>query len=171
MAPSSGNTYQRSPSRQIYVSDSETTDLVQPRRTTGGGTYKAYLLPFAFCLFTFGAAATLVYGLKSLRPAACGSFRSSSYTVSSEAVAVAAAVAQLQHNQSSILALLQNLTSRQERISDLLAPEHARIRDPAAPGKAAAGNNQVPAAVAALGQLTKLHNSALRMSKGYERHR
>uniref|UniRef100_A0A383W3A8 Uncharacterized protein n=1 Tax=Tetradesmus obliquus TaxID=3088 RepID=A0A383W3A8_TETOB len=89
---------------------------------------------------------------------------------------LAAEIKQLSNNQTQILDLLQRLISSQNNQSSGSAsqqhgsPDDATARldrpDSSGPGEAA-----IPAAVAALPQLTSLHNAVLRSSKDFEQHR
>lgn len=89
---------------------------------------------------------------------------------------LAAEIKQLSSNQTQILDLLQRLISSQNNQSSGSAsqqhgpPDDATARldrpDSSGPGEAA-----IPAAVAALPQLTSLHNAVLRSSKDFAQHR
>jgi hypothetical protein len=89
---------------------------------------------------------------------------------------LAAQIKQLRSNQTQILDLLQRLiASQSNRSSGSSSQQHGLPATPSArlerPDSSAPPTPAIPAAVAALPQLTALHNAVLRVSKDFDEHR
>lgn len=160
MSASPGTAYIRSPPRlnglnvdQLHDGEAAEQPLLRRPGHASGGTLKAYLLPFAFTLFAFMLAFTLISGWNSIRHTSVASHSSSAghaITASAQAAAVAAAVAQLQSNQTQILGMLYNLTELQKAVSSsLVSQQHQKSDTGQLAAAADAGTLERPAAAAA----------------------